>query len=368
MDMVVQIWWLAWAAHAFPHVHTLFAGQGQNYPYGQNFGVNGSMVALGVFFAPVTKLFGPVVTFNILLRLAVAASAASMCFVLRRWISWWPAAFLGGLLYGFSAYMSNYGAYLFLIFVPLPPLILLFVHEIFVRQRWKARRTGIALGLLCALQFFIWVEVLAGTVLIGAIAVVLVCVVARRKLLERWRYVVTALAYAVGVAIVLLAYPLYFTFRGPQHINGPPNAPSSLAALNGDLVSPFFPSTRQWIDPSAIRGLGPSNYNAATNLLYLGLPLVLVLLCSRSFFAAERRSSSPGVWHSSHSCCPWAPLSRSTGTGPPSLFHSLSSRIYPHSAALRRDGSPSIPTSSWPPCLRSGSTRCGNDCGDDRIP
>ena len=124
-DMVVQIWWLAWAAHAFPHVHTLFAGQGQNYPYGQNFGVNGSMVALGVFFAPVTKLFGPVVTFNILLRLAVAASAASMCFVLRRWISWWPAAFLGGLLYGFSAYTSIYGAYLFLIFVPLPPLTFL---------------------------------------------------------------------------------------------------------------------------------------------------------------------------------------------------------------------------------------------------
>ncbi len=286
--MVVQIWWLAWAAHAFPHVHTLFAGQGQNYPYGQNFGVNGSMVALGVFFAPVTKLFGPVVTFNILLRLAVAASAASMCFVLRRWISWWPAAFLGGLLYGFSAYTSIYGAYLFLIFVPLPPLTFLLLHEIFVRQQWKARWTGIALGLLCALQFFIWVEILAGTVLIGAVAVVLICVVARRTLMERWHYVVTALAYAFGVAFVLLAYPLFFTFKGPQHINGPPNAASSLAALNGDLVSPFFPSTRQWIDPSAIRGLGPSNLNAAANLLYLGLPLVVVLLCFAVFLRSRK--------------------------------------------------------------------------------
>ena len=71
---------------------------------GQNFGVNGSMLALGVLFMPITKLFGPVVTWNIALRLAVATSAASMCFVLRRWTTWWPAAFVGGLIYGFSAY------------------------------------------------------------------------------------------------------------------------------------------------------------------------------------------------------------------------------------------------------------------------
>ena len=288
MDMTVQIWWLAWAAHALPHVHGLFQGQGQNYPYGQNFGVNGSMLALGVFFAPVTKLFGPVVSFNVLLRLAVAASATSMCFVLRRWTNWWPAAFLGGLLYGFSAYTSNYGAYLFLIFVPLPPLILLFLHEIFVRQRWKARRTGIALGLLCALQFFIWVEVLAGTLVIGVFAVAVICVVARSKLVERWRYAVTALAYCIGVVCVLLAYPLVFTFRGPQHINGPPNSPSFLATLNGDLMSPFIPSTSQWIDPSVIRNLGPPDFNAATNLLYLGLPLVVVLICSAVFLRSRR--------------------------------------------------------------------------------
>ena len=282
-DSVAQIWWLGWVAQSLPHIHRLFLTQAQNYPFGQNFGVNGSMLALGVLFAPITKLFGPVVTFNLLLRLALAASATSMCFVLRRWVRWWPAAFVGGLLYGFSAYTSNYGSYLFLIFVPLPPLVLLLLHECFVRQQWRPRRTGITLGLLLVLQYFIWVEVLAGTVVIGAVAVALTLIVARRRFVERWRYAVTALTYTLGVAGVLLAYPIVFTFTGPQSIKGPPQSPSFLASLNGHLLSPFIASSLQWIDPGAVGHQGAD----AGNLLYLGLPLVLVLVCFAVFLRSR---------------------------------------------------------------------------------
>ena len=183
-DTVEQIWWLGWTAHALPNVHSLFLTNGQNYPYGQNFGVNGSMLALGTLFAPITRVFGPVVSYNVLLRLALASSAASMCFVLRRWTKWWPAAFVGGLLYGFSAYTSNFGGYLFLIFVPLPPLILMVLHEMFVRQKWRAGVTGLLLGVLCALQFFIWVEVLAGTLVIGTLGVAVLLVVTRDQFRE----------------------------------------------------------------------------------------------------------------------------------------------------------------------------------------
>jgi hypothetical protein len=155
MDSIEQIWWLAWAAHALPQGRDIFLANGQNYPKGQNFGANTSMLALGVIFLPITKLFGPVVTWNVALRLAVAASATSMCLVLRRWTTWWPAAFLGGLLYGFNSYMAQYHDYLFLIFVPLPPLFFLLLHEIMARQHWRPRATGVLLGVLCVVQFFI---------------------------------------------------------------------------------------------------------------------------------------------------------------------------------------------------------------------
>ena len=268
-DSVEQIWWLGWAAHALPNVHNLFLAQGQNYPYGQNFGVNGSMLALGVLFAPITKVFGPIVTYNVLLRLALATSAASMCFVLRRWTTWWPAAFVGGLLYGFSAYTSTFGSDLFLIFVPLPPLILMVLHEIFVRQRWQSRSAGIVLGLLCVLQFFIWVEVLAGTVVMGVLSVVVVLLVSRDKFAARWRYAANASVYCFGVVSVLLAYPLWFTFAGPQSVNGSPQSPSFLASVNTDLLSPLMAGVHQWLIPAVLIG--------SNNAHYLGLSLVIVL-------------------------------------------------------------------------------------------
>ena len=280
-DSVEEIWWLAWAAHTFPNVHSLFLAQGQNYPYGQNFGANGSMLALGVLFSPVTHVFGPIVTFDLLLRLGLATSAASMCFVLRRWISWWPAAFVGGLLYGFSAYSATFGSDLFLIFVPLPPLIMLVLHEMFVRQKWRPELAGIALGLLCVLQFFIWVEVLAGSIVIGVLGIALLLVVDRDRFAERWRYASRAAVYAFVVACVLLAYPLLFTFTGPESVKGSPQSTLFLATFNTDLLDPIATVSHQWLVPGVLTA-------SSDNALYLGFPLVLVLSCFAVFLRSRR--------------------------------------------------------------------------------
>jgi hypothetical protein len=281
MDSVEQIWWLAWAAHAFPHVHEMLLAQGQNYPYGQNFGAQGSMLALGVLFAPITKVFGPIVTWNILLRLSIAASGISMCFVLRRWTSWWPAAFFGGLLYAFCGYMSWLVLYPFLVFVPLPPLIFLFLHEILVRQRWRVWITGLGLGGLLVVQYFISTEVLAGTIVMGAIATALLVAVNRRTFFARWRYSVTALGVSAGLVLVLLAYPLWFTFEGPQHINGAPHTVAFWAAwAPTDLFSPFVHGATFVSTAKLSLAFG--------GLLYLGWTLVVVLVVFGIAFRKNR--------------------------------------------------------------------------------
>ena len=246
-DTIEQVWWLAWAAFALPHGHSLFLTQWQNYPAGQNFGVNGSMLALGVLFMPITKVFGPIVTWNIALRLAVALSASSMCFVLRRWTTWWPAAFVGGLLYGFSAYMAPDEGYLFLVFVPLPPVIFLLLHEILVRQQWRPGRTGALLGVVCALQFFIWSEVLASTVVMGIVAVILFLLVSRHQLAERRRYAVIAFAHSLGVGGFLLLFPVIFALAGPQSIRGTLQTKAPPSDLFGDRAE--LPMARhEWDD------------------------------------------------------------------------------------------------------------------------
>ena len=271
-DTIDQVWWLAWTAFALPHGHNVFSAQWQNYPAGENFGVNGSMLALGALFMPITKLFGPVVTWNIALRLAVALSATSMCLVLRRWTTWWPAAFVGGLLYGFSAYMAYYGGnYLFLVFVPLPPVIFLLLHEILVRQHWRPGRTGALLGVVCTLQFFIWSEVLASTVVMGVVAVVLFLLVGRHHLAERRRYAVTAFAYSLGVGGFLLLFPVIYALAGPQSIRGTVASPATIALFPSDLFGAFMPSS-QWLHTTQL-----ATAQQGSSALYLGLPLVVTL-------------------------------------------------------------------------------------------
>ena len=294
-DAIQQVWWLAWTAFALPHGHSVFFTPWQNYPAGQNFGVNTSMLALGVLFMPITKLFGPVVTWNIALRLAVALSASSMCFVLRRWTTWWPAAFVGGLLYGFSAYMAyNGGNYLFLIFVPLPPVIFLLLHEILVRQQWRPGRTGALLGVVCALQFFIWSEVLASTVVMGAIAVVLFLLVSRHQLAERRHYAVAAFAYSLGVGALLLFLPVVFTFAGPQSVKGPPVSASTVNLLfPSDLLGSIVPSS-QWLSTNQLTAIASQRF-ASRRTSISGFPWWSSWRRSRYSSANDGRSSSGGT-------------------------------------------------------------------------
>lgn len=245
-DQIAQVWWLAWDQFALAHGHNLFFTNWQNYPVGYNFGVNGSLIALGVVFSPITTLFGPIVTWNVLVRLAMIASAFSMCLVLRRWTRWWPAAFVGGAVYGFSAYMLDSGSgYLFLTFVPIPPLMFLLLHEILVRQGWRATRTGALLGALCGVQYLIFPEVLASTVLLGAMACVLYVAFNRRAVVARIAYIRRAGVSAILVGSVALGVPLLFTFFGPQPSKGEVITPAAVAFYHGDLLGPIASSGNQ---------------------------------------------------------------------------------------------------------------------------
>ena len=232
------------------------------------------MLALGVLVSPITFLFGPVVSWNVLERAAPFVSALSMCLVLRRWTTWWPAAFVGGLLYGFSSYVTSSGAHLYLAFVPLPPLFFLLLYEALVRQRWRPKRTGALLGLVCAAQYFISAEVFASMVMMGAGATALYLLANRKHIPGNTHYLKTTSIYAVLVGAVLLVYPILFTLFGPEHINGVPNPPADLAPLHGDLLGLVVPGYfRATVSFPALQ----SSYLINSVTMYLGIPLLVAI-------------------------------------------------------------------------------------------
>jgi hypothetical protein len=107
------------------------------YPHGVNLLADTEEVGIGVALAPLTWNFGPVATLNVALTLSPTLSALAMFVLIRRWISWMPAAFFGGLLYGFSPFvlMSLTNAHLMLGMAFIPPLVVARLDELFVRQR-----------------------------------------------------------------------------------------------------------------------------------------------------------------------------------------------------------------------------------------
>ena len=285
-DAIQQVWWFGWTAFALSHGHDVFLAQWQNYPAGRNFGIQGPMLGITTLFIPITKIFGPIVSWNIAVRFALAVSASSMCLVLRRWVTWWPAAFVGGLVYGFSAYMLNYASgLLFLTLVALPPVFFLLLHEILVRQKWRPSRVGALLGVICWLQFFFGVEVLASMVLMGAIATGLFLFVRRHHLHDTWRYTVRALLFGGAVGGILLLVPVVFTLFGPQSTHGSPGS-----AANGGLPSDLFGIVvpgAQWLSSNGLTTLANTHllYSSAE---YIGIPMIVVLACF-AFFLRSRK-------------------------------------------------------------------------------
>ncbi len=275
-DQVQQIWFLEWARFAIAHGHNPFYSQWMNYPVGINLGVNTSMLAVGILASPLTAVFGAVETWNLLLRLALFVSATSMCLVLRRWVTWWPAAFVGGLLYGFSAFATfNAIGYLFLIFVPLPPVVFLLLHEILVRQRWRPIRAGALLGVVIGVQYLVSSEIAASTMVMVLLACAVAALTCRGHAPLHWSYLRPAAISWFLVTCALVAYPVLFGFFGTAGINGVLKQPGG----QGDLLGPFVPGPEQWLAPVNSVWTQFDQYFAAAPM-YLGIPFVVAVVAT----------------------------------------------------------------------------------------
>ena len=225
-DTSLFTWFLEWPAYALAHGTNPLYSTHLFHPGGINLLSNTAEVGLGIVLAPVTWAFGPIATLNVALTLSPALSGLAMYVLLRRWVSWAPAAFVGGLLYGFSPFVvvSLTDAHLMLGMAAVPPLLVLCLDELLVRQRWRWWVTGLAVGGLAFVQFFLGTELLVLTLIMAAIgALVLVATAAvfrRDALVARWPYALRAGATAAASSVVLLAWPAWFALDGPAHLSG----------------------------------------------------------------------------------------------------------------------------------------------------
>ncbi|MEU7651907.1 hypothetical protein AB0C41_07810 [Micromonospora taraxaci] len=288
-DQALYEWFLAVDARALLGDFDLLSDR-LNAPDGVNLMANTTVIALGVAFAPVTLLLGAPVTFALLAAANLAGTALAWYLLFHRTLrARRLAAVLGGALCGFGPGMvSQTNSHLHMTAQWLVPVIVWLVVRLLRasdpgptpdgpgrdlaagpdRRRMITSAVGLAAAVTA--QVFVGEEVLflaAITLLVMAISYA----VADRDLARRaLPGFAGGLAIAAGLALMVLGYPLWFQFAGPQGVADGMFTPAYFSA---DLSSwwTVSPLSVAGSDESARLTTGPAEYNT-----FLGWPLLLV--------------------------------------------------------------------------------------------
>lgn len=270
-DQVQQVWFLAWPAHAIAHGMNPFTSHAINVPNGINLLTNTAEPLLGLVFAPLTWLAGPLATYVVVLELGFLCSALSAA-AAARWLgTGWFGSWLAGLTFGFGAPRLVNGvvhAY-FTVDVVLPWILVGVVA--FATERWSSKRAGLTLGTLLGVDVLISSERVAITAI--ALAAFGVGFLLVRRTASAWRAVLELASWGALALIVLAGYPVWMLLAGPGHVHGAPHA----------YIQHFTTTAASLVQPGPWALVAPFGHLHAqldlsaegwTNGTYLGVPLI----------------------------------------------------------------------------------------------
>src|SRR4051794_31794418 len=246
----------------------------------------------GLLLWPFTKTLGIILTYNLFATLTLAFSAWTAQLALRRFVPGELGPFAGGLFYGFSPYMAAHSlGHAMLTMAILPPVLLLLMHEAFVRQRWKPALTGLAIGALVAFQLSTFLELVAGGAVIAVLLIVVLAISYPRQIATRVRYVAWTTGAGALSFFILSAYQmrtLFFGSRNLVHETAYVHPPNVYVA---DLYSFVIPSPYSDLRLRSFENI--TKHFGATGAeanAYIGLPLLIVVV-----FVAVRHWKSATV-------------------------------------------------------------------------
>ncbi|OKI87717.1 hypothetical protein A6A27_14830 [Micromonospora sp. CB01531] len=280
-DQTLYEWFLAVDSRALLGDFSLLTDR-LNAPDGVNLMANTTVIALGVLLAPITWAFGAPVTFALLAAGNLAGTAVAWYLLFTRTLrARRLAAGLGAALCGFGPGMvSQSNGHLHMTAQWLVPVIVWLVIRLLRAadpagrpagpDRWRLASSAVGLAAAVTAQLFIGEEVLfltAVTLLVMTLAYGLTDRALLRRALPSFG---GGMMVATGLALLLLAYPLWYQFAGPQGVADGMFSPDYFSA---DLASWSTLSPQSVLGSADASRLttGPAEYNT-----FLGWPLLLV--------------------------------------------------------------------------------------------
>lgn len=260
-------WWPQALANGWNPLHTnvAYAPDGFNMTWVTS--IPGPSLAL----APLTALAGPIVSYNVLAILIPALDGWAAFALCRGLGARYPAALLGGYLFGFSTYVLNQGAaHPHAALVALLPLAVLLV-VLFQREQIAERRFLVGMFAVLTAQFLISVEVFFTMTMFGAIGLALAAVAFPAQRSRLWKAVkLIVISYLLtGVAVSPF---LYANLSEPNTLAGIDPVP-----LSTDPLSVAVPTRLTEIGGMALKSVGDRFTAGGEGGAYLGIPLLILL-------------------------------------------------------------------------------------------
>jgi hypothetical protein len=276
------IWAMAWWPHAVTHglnpmlTHAVWA------PHGYNLAWATGAPGPSLLVSPITALWGPVASYNLLAILACPLAAWSAFLLCRRVTGRLWASVLGGYVFGFSTYLIGHiGMHVNLELVFAAPLCAYLVLRR-LDGTMGTRRFVVLLTLVLVFQFLTSTEVFATLTLVGVVALAVALAFgprsARGILLSTVGW--SALSFLL-TAVLVSPYLYYLLTSGVPH-----------RFLTGsDLLSPFLPRGRTQIGSWLLHPVTQDYPGSPTeDTIYLGPALLGVLV---HFGVTQWRARAP---------------------------------------------------------------------------
>ena len=222
-DQVFFEYMLDHGLRIFTHGDNPFLVTQLNAPHGVNVMANTGLLGLSIPLAPLTALVGPSAVFVLIIMMGLAGTGFAWYWVLsRHFVHHRFGAFLGGAICGFGpAIMTHANGHPNITAQFVLPFIL--ARALNLRSSTRPVRDGTILGLLIAYQVFLNEELLFVTALAALIFVLVYAAFRPSAVRGAVGPMATGLGMAAVVSAVVVAYPLWYQFKGPQTFSGLPD-------------------------------------------------------------------------------------------------------------------------------------------------
>ncbi len=267
-------WSFDWFPHALLHGLNPLYSKAMWTPTGINLAGTNAMPVLSLLVAPVTWLWGPIVSYN-LLTLAAPITGAWAAFLLCRHVTRAPwVSMLVGTAYGFSTFeTAELGGHLPLAVICFPPLIALCVLRA-IDGIASRRSTIVQLTLLLIGQFYTSIEISFTMTAVGAVLLVSYWIFGSREVRARIVTVVPSIVIAYVILLLLSSWYILEFLKAPAYAKD-----LGFNSYPTDLLSFVIPNPPTW--------LGGPQFDSVTavyvggtgeTLSYVGLPMIMVAL------------------------------------------------------------------------------------------